>query len=96
MQATIATAASATTRSKSSSARTRAGTATARPAARRTPASTARIGATRAKGATYDEWGYWIAQLYVIDSEAIVGPYNDEFDFHRQTRDAYRIERVTA
>ena len=46
------------------------------------------------KGATYEEWGYWIAELYVIDSKAVIGPYDDERDFHRATKNAY--QRVVA
>jgi hypothetical protein len=40
--------------------------------------------------ATYDDWGYFLASLYLRDSSAVAGPYKNATDFHRQTKDAYR------
>lgn len=42
--------------------------------------------------ATYDEHGEWIAQLYALDADAIVGPYRGRADFHAQTKSHYRTE----
>jgi hypothetical protein len=44
---------------------------------------------TYQKAATYDEHGKWIAELYKVDPEAIVGPYKNAEDFHSKTRYAY-------
>jgi hypothetical protein len=63
----------------------------------RRPRNSGQYGSDRrdpAKAATYDEWGYWIAELYVIDPDAIVGPYDNAEDFHRQTD--YRYASVAA
>jgi hypothetical protein len=43
------------------------------------------------KAATYDEWGYFIAEVYRKDPDAKVGPYADLADFTRQTRGAYSM-----
>jgi hypothetical protein len=40
--------------------------------------------------ATYYEWGYWMVELFKIDSEAIVGQYNGVEDFHAQTGGQFR------
>jgi hypothetical protein len=42
--------------------------------------------------ATYDEHGAWIAELYALDADAIVGPYRNRADFHAQTQGHYRTE----
>lgn len=39
---------------------------------------------------TYDEWGYFLAELFRVHPDAKAGPYRDEDNFHVQTRDAYR------
>jgi hypothetical protein len=41
------------------------------------------------KAATYDDWGQYIANLYRMDVDAIVGPYKGRDDFHKQTKGAY-------
>jgi hypothetical protein len=41
------------------------------------------------KGATYDEWGYFIAELFERDPEAIFGPYNGRDGFHKMTNYDY-------
>jgi hypothetical protein len=43
------------------------------------------------KAATYDEWGYFIAEVYRKDPDAKVGPYDNLADFTRQTRGAYSM-----
>lgn len=48
-----------------------------------------------AVAATYDEWGEWIARLYVIDPTAIIGPYNNVDDFHLKTDYAYLPTKET-
>jgi hypothetical protein len=35
--------------------------------------------------ATYHDWGYWIAELFAIDHDAVIGPYKGADDFERQT-----------
>lgn len=37
------------------------------------------------KALTYAEWGFFIASLFVLDENAIVGPYKGADDFYRQT-----------
>jgi hypothetical protein len=49
------------------------------------------VGAGHGYGATWDEWGEWIAQLYLIDREAIIGPYNGFDDFHVKTGGKYLV-----
>lgn len=44
------------------------------------------------KGATYDEWGYFIAELFERDPDAVFGPYNGRDDFHRKTNGDYRVD----
>ena len=39
--------------------------------------------------ATYDDWGWFLAALYDIDSTIKTDYYKDRADFHRQTRTAY-------
>ena len=38
-----------------------------------------------AYAATWDEWGIWIAALYDIDTEAIIGTYESREDFYDTT-----------
>jgi hypothetical protein len=47
-----------------------------------------------AYAATWDQWGWFIAHLYSVDRDAIVGPYADFQDFHRQT--SYKFTAPTA
>jgi hypothetical protein len=44
--------------------------------------------------ATWDEWGMFINALYLIDPDAIVGPYKDLYDFEYKT--CGRFESLTA
>lgn len=41
--------------------------------------------------ATYDEWGWFIAELFAKDEDAIFGSYKGYDDFLRQTKFAYDI-----
>ena len=43
-------------------------------------------------GATYDEWGYFIAALFDIEPTATFGPYKSARDFDEKTRFAYAPE----
>jgi hypothetical protein len=63
--------------------------------ARRAPNSGTRGSLAGVKAATYDEWGYWLAELYDRDPDAIAGYYKGRDHFHRTTRDAYRIATTT-
>jgi uncharacterized protein YwbE len=39
--------------------------------------------------ASYDEWGWFLAELFAADRAAKAGPYKNEDDFHVKTRHAY-------
>lgn len=39
--------------------------------------------------ATYDEWGYFLAEFFAADPDAKAGPYKDQDDFNTRTRYAY-------
>jgi hypothetical protein len=39
--------------------------------------------------ATYDEWGFFIAEIFERDPEAVFGNYNGRDDFENQTHGAY-------
>ena len=41
--------------------------------------------------ATYDEWGWFIAELYAKDENAVFGQYKGYDDFMNQTRFAYDV-----
>jgi hypothetical protein len=60
----------------------------------RTATNSGQHGAGSGKAATYDEWGYWIAVLFELDPDAVVGPYKGSDHFHRLTREAYRREVI--
>lgn len=36
--------------------------------------------------ATWHEWGFFIAEIFRLDPEAVFGPYKGAEDFHEQTR----------
>ncbi len=40
--------------------------------------------------ATYDEWGWFIAELYRLDSALVFGHYKDRATFNTMTKNAYR------
>lgn len=46
-------------------------------------------GADFGKAATYDEWGYWLAELFELDPCAVMTYYKSREDFHRSTRGAF-------
>jgi hypothetical protein len=50
------------------------------------------------KAATYIEWGDWMVELFKIDPQAIIGPYEGREDFVLQTHDAvsFRPQRENA
>lgn len=39
--------------------------------------------------ATYDEWGWFIAELFAVDPDAIFGPYKGLDSFNAQTANKY-------
>lgn len=41
-------------------------------------------------GASFDEWGMFLAALFDHDTEAIAGPYRGRDDFHAQTGGVYK------
>lgn len=43
------------------------------------------------RAATYDEWGWFIAELFALDADAVFGTYKGVADFDAQTR--YRFAR---
>jgi hypothetical protein len=45
--------------------------------------------------ASYDDWGYWLAELFVLDPRMIAGPYKGRADFDFQTNDKYLPARAT-
>lgn len=42
--------------------------------------------------ATYDEWGYWLAEVYRRDAYVKAGQYADRVDYHAQTKGFYLQE----
>lgn len=42
--------------------------------------------------ATWTEWGWFIAHLFAVDPDAVIGPYRGKSDFHAKT-DHIAIER---
>src|SRR5215831_11442096 len=61
-----------------------------RPGRRRR--NSGQYGAEAEAAATYDEHGAWMNALYLIDPDAIVGPYANAQDFHAKTGNHYRTE----
>lgn len=49
-------------------------------------------GAGNIWAATYDEWGWFIAEVMAADPEAIFGPYNGREGFNEATNDAYVLQ----
>jgi hypothetical protein len=41
--------------------------------------------------ATWDEWGWFIAQIMKMDPHAKFGPYRNSHHFHEMTKGAYRL-----
>lgn len=46
-------------------------------------------GADSIWAATYDEWGHFLASVFLCDRQAVAGHYESHRDFHAKTRDAY-------
>lgn len=46
-------------------------------------------GASHIWAATYDEWGHFLALVFLCDRDAKAGQYEGHADFHKQTNDAY-------
>jgi hypothetical protein len=44
------------------------------------------------RAATYDDWGYFIAQVFLKDPDAVFGPYKGRDDFDEKTRFKFAIE----
>lgn len=47
--------------------------------------NTGRWGASHVKAATREQWGWYIAALYVLDPDAVIGEYRGYHDFHTKT-----------
>jgi hypothetical protein len=58
----------------------------------RRPVNSGTSGAGQNTAATYDEWGYWLAELFERDPDMITDYYKSREDFHNQTNNNYRIE----
>ena len=62
----------------------------------RRPRNTGKHGASCGWGpnlaAFYDEWGWWMVELFRLDAAAIVGPYNGVGGFHEMTRYRFASE----
>jgi hypothetical protein len=52
---------------------------------RRRKRNTGQYGADSLTAATYDEHGFWMAELFRIDPDAIIAFYDGVDDFNRQT-----------
>jgi hypothetical protein len=48
-------------------------------------------GASSVWAATYDEWGWFISALFLLDSDAIFGYYKNAADFHEKTDYKFEI-----
>lgn len=54
-------------------------------------------GAGRVYAATYDEWGFFLAEVFKADPEAVVADFYDgEAHFHEKTRGVYSKPLVQA
>lgn len=51
-------------------------------------------GASNIYAATYDEWGWFLAEVFAQDPDAIFGPYKGRDDFNTRTHDAYPRTRL--
>jgi hypothetical protein len=51
-------------------------------------------GGDRLWAATYDEWGWFIADLFERDPSASFGHYKTAAKFHEMTKNKYRLENV--
>lgn len=55
------------------------------PGSGRRPKNNGTTGAGSDLAATWDEWGIWMAKLFAIDPDAIIGAYRGRDDFYVQT-----------
>jgi hypothetical protein len=44
------------------------------------------------RAASYDDWGYFIAQLFKLDPDAVFGPYKGVDDFNAQTKHRFELD----
>lgn len=51
-------------------------------------------GADSVWAATYDEWGWFLAEVYRRDASAMAGPYKSRDDFGEKTKHAYDLASV--
>lgn len=59
------------------------------------PPNTGILGAgSGEKAATFDDWGWFISALYVIDPKAKIGSYKNRADFASRTSNKYHTERA--
>jgi hypothetical protein len=42
--------------------------------------------------ATWDDWGWFLLELFELDPEAIAGPYDGIADFHAQTQGRFELD----
>jgi hypothetical protein len=61
------------------------------PTKSRRPKNSGQYGADRVWAATHDEWGWFTAVLFSMDSNAVFGPYKGRDDFNRQTGNLYTL-----
>ena len=50
-------------------------------------------GASSVYAASYDEWGHFLARVFLRDRNAVCGPYQSHADFHAKT--ARKYETIT-
>lgn len=65
------------------------GTYSKLPGDKRRYKNSGQYGASNIYAATYDEWGYFIKELFELDPELVFGNYRGLEDFNRQTKYAY-------
>lgn len=41
--------------------------------------------------ATYHEWGWFIAEIFALDPNAVFGDYGNAHDFHKKTKGVFRV-----
>lgn len=47
------------------------------------------------RSATWHEWGHFIAELFVVDPNAVIGPYDGASSFHYQTYESQSDYRLS-
>lgn len=66
------------------------GTYSKLPGDKRRYKNSGQYGASNVYAATYDEWGYFIKELFVLDPELVFGHYKSQADFNNQTKHVYK------